>query len=488
MSVNEGEKFAVMVWIYGGAFSWGYSQYYVYNASFIAATERVIVVTFNYRLNAFGFLANPYLNTTLPPLYNPSSSQPNDQLTSGNYGLLDQQLALSWVKENIDLFGGNQSNITLFGWSAGASSTCSHLIMPRSFPYYNQVISESGSCGSPALISDRYSLSQTLAQSLNCSNESSEEMITCLRSKTSVEIIEGCIKGGVTSWYFSVDYVLIPGFAYQLIETGNYNSVPMVMGNNNKEWTWTLEYWTSIYPNVNATWEVVTAVAVHLYGQSAKEILPLYLPPYYSSPYDSFTDLLSDYNYVCPVRQYVLIINNQNNNNNNNHYKYNNNSSSKPLFYYWFSHEPSWGPREWGAYHQTEMWFVFHQPKLQYRFTKEESLFSFNIMKFWSHFAKFETPSTYVYSINSFDNNNNNNNNQIVSESEISRIYFEWPTYDPFDRKYSGLNITLSIGENIRGTQCDQYDTIFPPKTSDNIKSNESHLFSFLVNYFSTFK
>src|SRR6516162_9565744 len=96
---------AVMVWIHGGDFTAGESD--DFDAGRLASIGGVIVVTINYRLGVFGFLAHPALTAESP------------DHASGNYGILDQQFALKWVQHNIRAFGGEPGNVTIFGQSAG---------------------------------------------------------------------------------------------------------------------------------------------------------------------------------------------------------------------------------------------------------------------------------------------------------------------------------------------------------------------------------
>jgi carboxylesterase type B len=97
----------VMVFIHGGAFLVGGSGIPLYDGSYISATENVVFVSYNYRLGALGFLVSPRLK--------------------GNYGFLDQQLALRWVQNNIKNWGGDPDKVTIFGHSAGAMSVGLHL-------------------------------------------------------------------------------------------------------------------------------------------------------------------------------------------------------------------------------------------------------------------------------------------------------------------------------------------------------------------------
>jgi para-nitrobenzyl esterase len=125
------EKLPVMVFFYGGGFKEVAFSMPVYNGTTLAQ-KGVIVVTPNYRLGALGFLAHPQLDAESP------------HNASGNYGILDQQAALSWVQRNIGAFGGDPSRVTIFGQSAGAESTLIHLASPTSKGLYQQAIVESG--------------------------------------------------------------------------------------------------------------------------------------------------------------------------------------------------------------------------------------------------------------------------------------------------------------------------------------------------------
>src|ERR1043166_3269547 len=103
-----------------------------YDATRLVEQGDVIVVTINYRLGALGFLAHPALTAESP------------DHASGNYGLLDQQAALHWVRRNIALFGGDPFRVTIFGESAGGLSVHSQLASPGSHGLFQRAIVESG--------------------------------------------------------------------------------------------------------------------------------------------------------------------------------------------------------------------------------------------------------------------------------------------------------------------------------------------------------
>ncbi|HEV2638948.1 MAG TPA: carboxylesterase family protein [Actinocrinis sp.] len=120
---------AVMVWLEGGGFQFGTSAGPLYNGANLAA-HGVVVVTLNYRLGVFGFLARPDLDA--------------EQGSSGDYGLQDQIAALRWVQADIAQFGGNPGNVTVFGQSAGADSVGLLMSSPQASGLFAKAIAESG--------------------------------------------------------------------------------------------------------------------------------------------------------------------------------------------------------------------------------------------------------------------------------------------------------------------------------------------------------
>ncbi|QQO21448.1 carboxylesterase family protein [Bradyrhizobium diazoefficiens] len=125
---HEDDRRPVMVWIHGGGFQFGSSANPATDGGALAA-KGVVVVSFNYRLGIFGFLAHPDLDAEAP---------------SGNYGLQDQLAALRWVKANIAAFGGDPDNVTLFGESAGAMAVGILMTSPLAHGLFHRAIGQSG--------------------------------------------------------------------------------------------------------------------------------------------------------------------------------------------------------------------------------------------------------------------------------------------------------------------------------------------------------
>lgn len=129
-ALKDGGKRPVLFWIHGGAFIIGSGSQPVYDGTELARHD-LVVVTFNYRLGALGFLAHPAL----------SKEQEGEAL--GNYGMLDQAAALRWVHENIDQFGGDKDNITIAGQSSGGVSVTVLMTSPFSEGLFDKAIAQS---------------------------------------------------------------------------------------------------------------------------------------------------------------------------------------------------------------------------------------------------------------------------------------------------------------------------------------------------------
>ena len=174
-TVFDGESsLPVMVWVHGGGFQFGSASSEVYGPERLLE-EDVVLVTVNYRLGALGFLTS------------------GDQEAPPNVGLLDQRLALGWVRNNIRAFGGDPDRVTLLGESAGAVSVMAHLASPGSQGLFHRAIAMSGVWGeAPFLHLSRppAHYSRALAARLGCQDlEDTKLLLTCLRSKDAKQIV-----------------------------------------------------------------------------------------------------------------------------------------------------------------------------------------------------------------------------------------------------------------------------------------------------------
>src|SRR3954451_24518141 len=125
------ERLPVMVWIYGGSFNVGAGSEPWYDGTNLAK-KGVVVVTLNYRVDVFGFLAHPELTAE------------SEHGTSGNYAFMDQIAALQWVQRNIASFGGDPGAVTIFGESAGSLSVTTLVASPVAKGLFQRAIGQSG--------------------------------------------------------------------------------------------------------------------------------------------------------------------------------------------------------------------------------------------------------------------------------------------------------------------------------------------------------
>jgi para-nitrobenzyl esterase len=219
----------VMVWIHGGAFYLGTSASYPNVSSLVG--QGVVVVTLNYRLGALGFMAHPAL----------SDEQDG---ASGNYGLMDQQAALRWVRDNIAAFGGDPGNVTLFGESAGGFSVMSHLAAPASAGLFHKAIVMSGAYGLD--VQDSLSISEGKGQTIATAAMSivtgaggaacDTTTVECLRS-----LPVGALLGAQMTAYPrgpvpSIDGRVLDASVRSKVWAGTQHAVPIIQGTTRDEY------------------------------------------------------------------------------------------------------------------------------------------------------------------------------------------------------------------------------------------------------------
>jgi para-nitrobenzyl esterase len=222
------ERRPVMVWIHGGGYRSGFSCTPATNGAALARLG-VVVVSLNYRVGKFGFLAHPELSAE-------SASG-----TSGNYGLLDQIAALEWVRGNIGAFGGDPDCVTIFGQSAGSSSVSYLMISPLAAGLFARAIGESGAAFGPVLAtpSEGFTI-QRLADA-----ESYGERFTGMLGVASIgelrnvparTIVDAPTGRFESSWPIIDGYVM-PDDPVRLFRERRYHDVPLLTGSNADEGT-----------------------------------------------------------------------------------------------------------------------------------------------------------------------------------------------------------------------------------------------------------
>jgi len=220
---SSSERLPVMVWIYGGAFVGGATNWPLYDGAHFAK-KGVVLVSVAYRVGAFGFLAAPELSR-------------ESGHGSGDYGLEDQIAGLSWVRKNIARFGGDPHRVTIFGESAGGISVSMLAASPRARGLYQRAISESGGSLTPP-----HSRAGQGVPTLELAEQTGNSFLASLGAKditTARQLpaetllkAERAVRGG---FWPTLDGYVIVGDEYALYQAGRFNDTPVLIGTNSDE-------------------------------------------------------------------------------------------------------------------------------------------------------------------------------------------------------------------------------------------------------------
>ena len=266
---------AVMFWIHGGGNTSGLKD--LYDFSGLVKNQDVIVVSVNYRLGPFGWFSHPAIQ----------DKQSGIDKTS-NFGTLDIIKALEWVKKNIEKFGGDPTNITIFGESAGGHNVFSLLVAPQAKNLFHKAISQSGYTTSvsydQAYKNDygniNYIYSKKIEKSiLNNESKSIDEIRSALKSKNAYDFYKHYLKFDFHEVpLLTNDGIVIPkeGLSDSLKNPVN-NSIPLLIGSNRDE----VKLWigTSLYfvkPQVTLIGSLLGVPGVNLIDEDAFEAFNYY--------------------------------------------------------------------------------------------------------------------------------------------------------------------------------------------------------------------
>lgn len=257
-----------------------------------------IVITANYRLGPFGFLAHPAL----------ASEDPNG--STGNYAILDQIAVLEWVQRNIQQFGGNPDQVMLGGYSAGAHDSAVLLTSPLARDLFSSavIMSHSWVVQPPEVVANT---AQQALIHLGCDTLTiASEITSCLRSKPAeliatapgngVSSLEGCAVGCRYN-LASVDGYVLPATPLSIVRMKQHNAVPVMIGTTEQEWTTTVEVLKNILV-IETDQDYLTVLAQQFGATLASQIHALYLPQTWGSPLAAYIIAMGDINNHCPAR------------------------------------------------------------------------------------------------------------------------------------------------------------------------------------------
>jgi para-nitrobenzyl esterase len=308
----------VMVWIHGGANAAGAGDFY--NPTPLVQAGGVVVVTLNYRVNVFGFLANPSIDSEGHPF--------------ANYGIMDQQLALHWVRDNIGKFGGDPDNVTIFGQSAGGSNVATHLVSALSRGLFHKAIIQSGGwqIDTPSL-EESEARGAAFARQVGCETDTA----SCMRSLAGRTLLAHAGVVDTPSGGFdqsTVDGVIITESKRTALKSGHVAKVPVLVGSNSDDGHY--EVADGMTADGFRGWVEYYAPDLH---KPPSEILATYPLSRYKVPADAARAIAGDYDQSCSSEMLTYLLRKQ-----------------VPTYWYEFGDAP---PGAVGADHGAEVPYLF---------------------------------------------------------------------------------------------------------------------------------
>ena len=405
----------VLYWIHGGGYTGGSGSTAIYDGARLAA-EGAVVVTINYRLNVFGFLAHPALSAESP------------HGASGNYGLLDMVAGLEWVRDNIAAFGGDPDRVTIFGESAGGGAVMSVMVMPQSKGLFHRAIAQSNWIhgwdrplqGGAADLTPAEAQGTAVGAALGAGDLDPAAALAAMRAASADAVLEAAGAGAGSPflrtghvWAPNVDGWAIPDDPLAMYAGGRQHDVPLVVGMNGNEGS----LMTRGFPL-----DGVDAFAAHVesvYPDLAGDLLAHY-DVTTETVRDGLDHLIHDLYFAGPVRAHAR-----------------HQSAVAPVWMYHFTRVP---PTPWGetlgAHHAAELVYVFGTLTTSDEggerplgltpvgdYTEVDAKLSETMRAYWIRFAATGDP----------------NGPGLPA----------WPAYRPASDRYLELGAAVSVGEGL---------------------------------------
>jgi para-nitrobenzyl esterase len=407
----------VMVWVFGGAFVFGNGGAAPYGGDHLVP-KGVVVVTLNYRVGPLGFMTHRELVA--------------EAQTTGNYGLLDQRLALQWVQANIAAFGGDKNNVTIFGESAGGKSTCLQLVSPGSQGLFKRAIVESGLCTVPGLtLTDAEAEGDRFATAMGCDADAGSSL-ACLRGLSADVVTKGPAgttmqPGGLfyqsdaSSYSFQpiVDGQFLTDQPATLFANKKAGNVVVLQGANTAEG---VLFHSGVFGDTPVMSEAdYEAALTRRFGTSEPMVLAQYPAASYASPNDALTQVTADSFFVCPARKLARLLDAAGNK--NFLYSFNGTLSATPV-----------AALAGKAFHSSELPYVFGDGYLLGSIPDGGAPLVDAIEGYWTRFA--------------------------VTGDPNGGSAPTWPAYTTAGDQYLTLDTTIAAGTGLEKAKCDFWDSI----------------------------
>ena len=378
----------------------------MYDGQALSERGHVAVVTIEYRLGPLGWLSHP----SFAPEGAPGQT--------GNYGALDQVFALAWVKANIASFGGDPARVMVFGESAGGQNTCLMLTTPLAKGLFSSALIQSGGCSAQPQ-ADADATAKDWAVQAGCDTD--PDPAACMRALSADEVVKLVpapvdVAGKQGPYQPHVDGYLLADLPLKVLEAGEHNHVPLVVGANENETAKTVPDMTE------AQYE---AAVTALFGVVAGPVLMEYPIADYATPRDAYVALTSDLKFICTARRTARAAAS---------------AQQEPVYRYHFTHVlDNVGPagKKNGAYHGLELLFVFDKLTIaNYVASTAEKDLAAAMGGYWARFGATGDPN---------------------GEGAVS-----WPVYDVQNDPYLRLDSVISAEEGVHTEKCDFWETLFP--------------------------
>jgi len=361
-AISVDEKIPVLVWIYGGGFSFGSTAEPVYTGEKLAK-KGVVFVSIAYRVGQLGFLAHPEL------------SAENPHGVSGNYGILDLIAGLEWVQKNIAAFGGDPDKVTIFGESAGGIAVSMLCASPLAKGLFQGAISQSGGSFGPSRPTtypgeNMKTLMVAEEEGLAYAEKAGVSSLVELRSI----VVDSLPMGfGMGSGWPIIDGYVIPDDQFKLYEAGQFNDTPILVGYNSDE--------GASFTRTKDPEEFIASVKVR-YGKFSDDLLKAY-PVGDTSVTKTARDLSRDAAFGWQTWSWAKLQAKK--------------GSSKAYLYYFDQHPdyPQDSPRfGYGSPHGQDVAYVFMHLNSEDPQTNESDFaLSEAIGTYWTNFARYGQPN-----------------------------------------------------------------------------------------------